>query len=159
MPDYRSSALHTEHLRGAITTRPPYSWTRRRLHKCRWRSLLLLLTTTLSQRRFRAAQSHTMPPPHPLRRISTGSLSSLARSQDRQHASAAGLDFLQIPLTDLSDEATTLAANLGKLNELHDALGTFNESFAAYLYALKMNAFCVEWPNVRLSPSIGRRTG
>ena len=118
-----------------------------------------MLTTTLRQHRFLAAQYYTMPPPHPLRRISTGSLSSLARSQDRQHASAAGLDFLQIPLTDLSDEATTLAANLGKLNELHDALGTFNESFAAYLYALKMNAFCVEWPNVRLSPSIGSKTG
>ncbi|EIW71650.1 hypothetical protein TREMEDRAFT_24092, partial [Tremella mesenterica DSM 1558] len=85
-------------------------------------------------------------PPHPLRRISTGSLSSLARSQDRASSSAAGLDFLRIPMTDLADEATTLSSNLNNLNELHDALGTFNESFSAYLYALKMNAFCVEWP-------------
>ncbi|RXK34874.1 DASH complex subunit DAM1 [Tremella mesenterica] len=86
-------------------------------------------------------------PPHPLRRISTGSLSSLARSQDRASSSAAGLDFLRIPMTDLADEATTLSSNLNNLNELHDALGTFNESFSAYLYALKMNAFCVEWPS------------
>lgn len=92
----------------------------------------------------------TMPPPHPLRRVSTGSLSSLARSQDRSHASPSGLDFLTPALTELADEAATLAANTQKLNELHEALGTFNEAFAGWLYALKMNAFCVEWPQVRL---------
>lgn len=90
-----------------------------------------------------------MPPPHPLRRVSTGSLSSLARSQDRSHASPSGLDFLTPALTDLADEAATLAANTQKLNELHDALGTFSEAFAGWMYALKMNAFCVEWPEVR----------
>ncbi|KAL7424951.1 DASH complex subunit dam1 [Cryptotrichosporon argae] len=87
-----------------------------------------------------------MAPPHPLRRVSTGSLSSLARSQDRAHASPSGLDFLQPALTDLVDEAATLGANVANLTALHHALGTFNESFASYLYALKMNAFCVEWP-------------
>ncbi|ORY34846.1 DASH complex subunit Dam1-domain-containing protein [Naematelia encephala] len=87
-----------------------------------------------------------MPPPHPLRRISTGSLSSLARSQDRAPQSSSGLDFLAPALTELADEAATLAANVQHLNELHDALGTFNESFAGWLLALKMNAFCVEWP-------------
>jgi len=89
-----------------------------------------------------------MPPPHPLRRIS-GSLTSLARSQDRTHTSPSGLDFLQPALTELADEAATLVSNIQHLNELHDALGTFNESFAGWLYALKMNAFCVEWPLVR----------
>jgi DASH complex subunit DAM1 len=49
---------------------------------------------------------------------------------------------------ELTDEAATLASNTQQLNELHDALGTFNESFAGYLYALKMNAFCVEWKQV-----------
>ncbi|WVQ79266.1 hypothetical protein IAT38_001362 [Cryptococcus sp. DSM 104549] len=93
-----------------------------------------------------------MPPPppqpdhHPLRRISTGSLTSLARSTDRPAASPSGLDFLQPAMTDLADEAATLAANISQMTQLHDALGTFNEAFAGYLYALKMNAFCVEWP-------------
>jgi hypothetical protein len=41
-----------------------------------------------------------------------------------------------------------LAINVDKLNEMHDALGTFNEAFAGYMYALKMNAFCVEWDEV-----------
>ena len=93
----------------------------------------------------------TMPPPHPLRRVSTGSLSALARSQDRSHTSPSGLDFLTPALTELADEAATLAANTAKLNELHDALGTFNEAFAGWLYALKMNAFCVEWPQVSIT--------
>lgn len=85
-------------------------------------------------------------PTHPLRRVSTGSLSSLARSQDRNHASASGLDFLQGALTDFADEAATLSTNMQRLGDLHDALDQFNEGFAAYLYALKMNAFCIEWP-------------
>lgn len=53
-------------------------------------------------------------------------------------------------MTDLADEAATLAENIAKLNAMHDALGTFNEAFAGYMYALKMNAFCVEWPEVRV---------
>ena len=85
---------------------------------------------------------------HPLRRPSTGSLSSLARSTDRNTTSPSGLDFLQPALSELNDEASTLASNISQLTELHDALGTFNESFAGYLYALKMNAFCVEWTQV-----------
>jgi len=88
---------------------------------------------------------------HPLRRPSTGSLSSLARSTDRNTTSPSGLDFLQPALSELNDEASTLATNISHLTELHNALGTFNESFAGYLYALKMNAFCVEWKQVSLA--------
>lgn len=94
---------------------------------------------------------------HPLRRISTGSLTSLARSQDRHSApSNSGLDFLQPALTDLVDEAATLASNIQKMTRLHDALGTFNEAFAAYMYAMKMNAFCVEWPEAPDERSFAR---
>jgi DASH complex subunit DAM1 len=85
---------------------------------------------------------------HPLRRPSTGSLSSLARSTDRNTSSPSGLDFLQPALSELNDEAATLASNISQLTGLHNALGTFNESFAGCLYALKMNAFCVEWSQV-----------
>jgi DASH complex subunit DAM1 len=80
---------------------------------------------------------------HPLRRISTGSLFFLARSQSQ--ASPSGLDWLEPALTDLADEASTLSANIARMNELHTALERFNEGFSAYLYALKINAFCVEW--------------
>lgn len=59
-------------------------------------------------------------------------------------------------MTDLADEAATLAANTSQMTTLHDALGTFNEAFAAYLYALKMNAFCVEWPEAPNELSFSR---
>jgi DASH complex subunit DAM1 len=94
----------------------------------------------------------SQPRSHPLRRISTGSLSNLARSQEGHPSSSAspsGLDFLTGPLLDLSDEAASLASNVQAMNRLHESLGTFNEAFAGYLYALRMNAFCVEWTEVR----------
>ncbi|KAG8892580.1 hypothetical protein FRB99_002612, partial [Tulasnella sp. 403] len=47
--------------------------------------------------------------------------------------------------SDLADEMASLHANLENLNHLSYVLETFNESFASYLYALRMNAFCVEW--------------
>ena len=59
-------------------------------------------------------------------------------------------------MTDLADEAATLAINVDKLNAMHDALGTFNEAFAGYMYALKMNAFCVSWDEVGVFISIVR---
>ena len=84
---------------------------------------------------------------HPLRRVSTGSLSALARSQDHPPptSSASGLDFLTSAMLDLSDEAATLSSHLTSMNKLHHELGVFNEAFAGYLYALRLNAFCVEW--------------
>ncbi|WWC95501.1 hypothetical protein V866_002365 [Kwoniella sp. B9012] len=97
-----------------------------------------------------------MPPPHPLRRVSTGSLSSLARSTDRSTSSPSGLDHLTGAMVDLSDEVATLSSNIQQMTALHDALGTFNEAFAGYLYALKMNAFCVEWPQAPNEQSFSR---
>lgn len=92
---------------------------------------------------------------HPLRRVSTGSLNSLARSTDRP-ASSAGLDVLAPALQDLSDEIAALSTNTQRMTALHDALGQFNEGFAAYLYALKMNAFCVEWPQAPNDATLAR---
>lgn len=96
-----------------------------------------------------------MAPSHPLRRVSTGSLNSLARSTDRP-ASSAGLDVLAPALQDLADEVAALSTNTQRMSALHDALGQFNEGFAAYLYALKMNAFCVEWPQAPNDATLAR---
>ncbi|EJU03341.1 hypothetical protein DACRYDRAFT_115523 [Dacryopinax primogenitus] len=83
----------------------------------------------------------------PLRRVSQSSLRDLHRSSLSQAhpAPTTALDFLAPVLSDLTDEADALQHNLEQLNGLYDALGTFNEAFASYLYALRMNAFCVEW--------------
>ena len=84
--------------------------------------------------------------PHPLRRISTNSLTSLARSQQDPGAhSPSGLGFLAPALQDLVDESASLVQNTRNLNRLDEALGVFAEGFGAYMYALRMGAFCVDW--------------
>lgn len=44
-----------------------------------------------------------------------------------------------------------MVANMDGLNEIVDSLDSFNEAFASYLYVMKMNTLCVEWPEVRLA--------
>lgn len=79
----------------------------------------------------------------PIRRISRGSLSAgTGRSQDK-----TPLSFLQAEaLPILAEESGALQDNLERLSHIQNALSTFNESFGMFLYGLKMNAFCVEWP-------------
>ncbi|PWN53490.1 hypothetical protein IE53DRAFT_384014 [Violaceomyces palustris] len=88
--------------------------------------------------------STTKRPTTPLRRVSRGSLSALSHS--RGAGSSTHLSFLEGAMGDLADETSVLQSNLEQLDSIHGALATFNESFAMYLYGLKMNAFCVEWP-------------
>lgn len=83
----------------------------------------------------------------PLRRVSQGSLSALARSQS-QLPGSTGLEFLEPAFIELADECELLIENVVGLNKLADSLDAFNESFASYLFALKMNTLCVEWPEV-----------
>ncbi|KAK0524404.1 DASH complex subunit dam1 [Tilletia horrida] len=56
------------------------------------------------------------------------------------------LAFLTAAMGDLSHETSILQSNLEAVNSIHEALGVFDENFSMYLYGLKMNAFCVEWP-------------
>lgn len=42
-----------------------------------------------------------------------------------------------------------LEANFMHLQLLHESLTRFSESFASFLYGLNMNAFCVDFPEVR----------
>ena len=88
-------------------------------------------------------------PTTPIRRISRGSISALSASAlGAQGATATPLSFLEGAMRDIADDASTLHLNLEQVQSIHEALGTFNENFAMYLYGLKMNAFCVEWPEV-----------
>ncbi|KAG8874201.1 hypothetical protein FRB98_008584 [Tulasnella sp. 332] len=68
----------------------------------------------------------------PLRRISHGSLSNLARSQNQNPASndPTRLNFLIPAFADLADEMASLHTNTENLNKLSQVLETFNESFA-----------------------------
>jgi DASH complex subunit DAM1 len=46
-----------------------------------------------------------------------------------------------------------LEANLMHLQLMHESLSRFGESFAAFLYGLNMNAFVVDFPEVRVGRS------
>lgn len=81
----------------------------------------------------------------PLRRVSHGSLSALARSTGTDNG-PTGLDFLEPAFTEFADEAATMHRNVARMGDLYDTLETFNESFCSFLYALNMNAYTVEWP-------------
>jgi DASH complex subunit DAM1 len=43
-----------------------------------------------------------------------------------------------------------LEANFMHLQLMHESLSRFGESFASFLYGLNMNAFVVDFPEVRL---------
>ncbi|WFC95782.1 DASH complex subunit dam1 [Malassezia brasiliensis] len=90
----------------------------------------------------------------PIRRISSGSLALFSRS----HTDAATpLSFLAddaLPM--LTEETAALQNNLTQLAEIDTALRTFNESFATFLYGIKMNAFCVEWPEAPSNENLAR---
>lgn len=88
----------------------------------------------------------------PLKRVSHGSLSSLARST-RADNGPTGLDFLELAFTEFADEAAAMHRNIERMGDLYETLETFNESFCSFLYALNMNAYTVEWPQVRYSSS------
>lgn len=42
-----------------------------------------------------------------------------------------------------------LEQNFVQLQLMHESLSRFSESFASFLYGLNMNAFCVDFPEVR----------
>lgn len=49
-------------------------------------------------------------------------------------------------LEDMKNESFKLNAHLGELSEVHNNIVTFNNSFSSLLYGLKMNSWCVEFP-------------
>jgi DASH complex subunit DAM1 len=91
----------------------------------------------------------------PLKRVSHGSLSALARSTSADNG-PTGLDFLEPAFTEFADEAAAMHRNIERMGDLYETLETFNESFCSFLYALNMNAYTVEWPQVRYSSSLPR---
>jgi hypothetical protein len=42
-----------------------------------------------------------------------------------------------------------LEQNFMQLQLMHESLARFSESFAGFLYGMNMNAFCVDFPEVR----------
>lgn len=63
------------------------------------------------------------------------------------HAQPA-INALEPPFAELADSMADLEANFMHLQLMHESLSRFSESFAAFLYGLNMNAFCVDFPEV-----------
>lgn len=49
----------------------------------------------------------------------------------------------------MSDAMADLEQNFVQLQLMHESLARFSESFAGFLYGMNMNAFCVDFPEVR----------
>jgi hypothetical protein len=71
------------------------------------------------------------------------------RSGSHAHTTTP-LELLQDDFAELSDAMADLESNFLQLQLMHESLARFSESFAAFLYGMNMNAFCVDFPEVRL---------
>lgn len=99
--------------------------------------------------------SRNRPSSRPTTPLRPSSRTSLRESQGYGGASRSTqfpLDALEPAFAELSDSMADLEANFMHLQLMHESLSRFSESFASFLYGLNMNAFCVDFPEVRLQP-------
>ena len=98
------------------------------------------------------SQTRTKPPSRPSTPLRPSSRTSLRDSQTftpKSGTSAFPLESLEPAFAELSDSMADLEANFMHLQLMHESLSRFNESFASFLYGMNMNAFCVDFPEVR----------
>ncbi|KAK7546576.1 DASH complex subunit Dam1 [Phyllosticta citricarpa] len=81
---------------------------------------------------------------------------SPSSSSHHANSTATPLDQLEPGFAELSDSMADLEANMMHLQLMHESLARFSESFAAFLYGLNMNAFCVDFPEAPVHESFAR---
>ncbi|KAF2272427.1 uncharacterized protein EI97DRAFT_470393 [Westerdykella ornata] len=116
-------------------------------------------TTPSHHQRPRSKSPRRSRPTTPLRPSSRASLrdSSAQRLRGPYAASTTTpLELLQDDFAELSDAMADLEANFMQLHVMHESLARFGESFAAFLYGLNMNAFCVDFPEAPIPESFTR---
>jgi DASH complex subunit DAM1 len=99
------------------------------------------------------SRSRTSRPTTPLRPSSRSSFRDSARSAGEGEGSFPLTEF-EPAFGELSDAVADLEANMMHFQLMHESLARFSESFASFLYGLNMNAFCVDFPEVRESEKI-----
>lgn len=103
----------------------------------------------------RSTSATRKPPSRPSTPLRPSSRTSLRDSQTFTPGtlgatdSAFPLEALEPAFAELSDSMADLEANFMHLQLMHESLSRFNESFASFLYGMNMNAFCVDFPEVR----------
>ena len=108
-----------------------------------------------SGRRARSRSRSRSRPTTPLRPSSGSSFRESARSSVQGEA-AFPLNTFEPAFGELADAIADLEANMMHFQLMHESLARFSESFASFLYGLNMNAFCVDFPEVR-AVTKGRR--
>ena len=105
----------------------------------------------------RSTSGNRRPPSRPTTPLRPSSRSSLRESAKGSlgGASAAPLDALEPAFAEFSDSMADLEANFMHLQLMHESLARFSENFASFLYGLNMNAFCVDFPEVRIDRAWG----
>src|SRR5207237_5492840 len=61
------------------------------------------------------------------------------------------LDCFEKPLIELERSFDNLLENFKSIEKVQESLNEFNAAFSGFLYGVKMNAHCVEFPEVLLS--------
>lgn len=100
----------------------------------------------------RRSNSRSRPPSRsqtPLRPSSRSSLRESSQRAQGPYNTATPLEQLEPAFADLSDAMADLEGNMMHLQLMHESLARFSESFAGFLYGMNMNAFCVDFPEVR----------
>ncbi|KAK9465808.1 DASH complex subunit Dam1-domain-containing protein [Lipomyces arxii] len=92
-------------------------------------------------------------PTTPLRRSVSRPGNGLSASQ-----TAFPLEALIPAFSELSDSLTDLDTNFQYLEIMHENLSRFSESFAAFLYGLELNAWCVDFQEAPTLDSFERFT-
>ena len=102
-----------------------------------------------SSKRSTSRQHSLSRPTTPLRPSSRTSLRESHNYGGVDSSSEYPLESLEPAFAELSDSMADLEANFMHLQLMHESLSRFSESFASFLYGLNMNAFCVDFPEVR----------
>lgn len=114
--------------------------------------LRLAMSTTPNDTQRPARQrstSRTRIPSRPTTPLRPSSRTSLRNSQQAStNAQFDPISALEGQFAEFSDAMADLEANFMHLQLMHESLSRFSESFAAFLYGLNMNAFCVDFTEV-----------
>lgn len=88
-------------------------------------------------------------PTTPLRPSSRSSFRDSAQRSGEGGHEPFPLNVFEPAFAELSDAVADLEANMMHFQLMHESLARFSEDFASFLYGLNMNAFCVDFPEVR----------
>ena len=107
--------------------------------------------------------SRSRIPSRPTTPLRSASRTSLRESQGPGDSGSGHsrfpLDVLEPAFAELADSMADLEANFMHLQLMHESLARFSEDFASFLYGLNMNAFCVDFPEVRYTGILYKRRG